>query len=816
METESATSQLVRMPRSEEDKTARHPVAELEEKALAPDGASVYHDSEMSDHKTMPHISEKAAAKRGSEEDLADAASTHDVTVPDLTKVGGNVISKSWENWMAMGPVRIRPKSRALVPSIKYTPPNAKLFVEAVDLTLDAINRPTSWTRHWRVRRTDLPRGSETMFGLDYTSDFDGDFLELLTDLQNMLLANGYEFDNLVPHWETFERDGTERDVDEAFEVAQCLTMEAAVWGELFSQGTDSTEGRVAAMQILRKMRSASDRYVPQERRPIWEEGPLPLPAMERGIDTPNLTPIKHEPAVSTVPTTSPRGAISEESSSPRRQAAPRQAKKSKPKRENAASPSTPTTTPPIQPPASATPQRGRSQLNLSQVSSESETQMRQPTRQHTTRGTTRQNRGYQFNRPRVPPGSGTRVQPPTRSAAASGAAGSTGVDRFDPPPRPAEASNRVPTVPRLATPSAIGDASADDSDDDWSGIAEGLNMRSSGFARPSNFYGYVPMDALDNFDGKSATADNRRWMEKFLYLYGGPAFDDAGRLLAFRMRLDGVAKSWYNALPISKKRLWSTVQKAFCEQFCTHVGSAAERYYQLHQAPTETPEDHLLRLNELATKASIDVRSPKGLRAHVTRFIKSLRDHEFRAPLQGREFSSIDDLVRAVKLLEEQRGSDSSDRKSRAERRARRDEQMYRIESMVAQALSTQGTSQPRQPEADGDYDYRSDGSDASDAEERLIYRVQEALGKTRDPCTKCGTPGHSADFCWSDRTCGECGEKGHISRVCRTLPCDVCLQKHKRGNCPMRGVIEKLRDWNKAGGDVTKFPSNVLQHLN
>ncbi|EGZ08792.1 hypothetical protein PHYSODRAFT_525906 [Phytophthora sojae] len=112
--------------------------------------------------------------------------------------------------------------------------------------------------------------------------------------------------------------------------------------------------------------------------------------------------------------------------------------------------------------------------------------------------------------------------------------------------------------------------------------------------------------------------------------------------------------KAWVQQLPATIRHSWTALSDKFAKEFCRSTESPVERYLRLKQDSRETPRTFLWRLNAAAVKANVDYQSPSGCRRHLNQFLKNLRDRELQVSLQGRLYSTVDELEETLRQVEE------------------------------------------------------------------------------------------------------------------------------------------------------------------
>ncbi|OWZ01366.1 hypothetical protein PHMEG_00027259, partial [Phytophthora megakarya] len=160
-------------------------------------------------------------------------------------------------------------------------------------------------------------------------------------------------------------------------------------------------------------------------------------------------------------------------------------------------------------------------------------------------------------------------------------------------------------------------DDSKKDSDSDSSSfedLVSGTQVRATGQGSIM-FNPMVNITALEDFDEKQPLAVRTRWLETFQSL-------------------------------AVMGRCWKRFVKAFREEYCKAKTPDSEYYYATFQPKSETPREFYYRLNKIAGKADIDIKSTYTARdRHLKVFIKKLKDTQLRSTLQGQRVRSLKDL---------------------------------------------------------------------------------------------------------------------------------------------------------------------------
>ncbi|OWY92359.1 hypothetical protein PHMEG_00038676, partial [Phytophthora megakarya] len=132
------------------------------------------------------------------------------------------------------------------------------------------------------------------------------------------------------------------------------------------------------------------------------------------------------------------------------------------------------------------------------------------------------------------------------------------------------------------------------------------------------------------HFDEKQPLAVRTRWLEKFQSLAVMGRWSDHAKVYYCKLKLTSAVRDWRGNLDESVRRSWKRFVKAFREEYCKAKTPDSEYYYTTFQRKSETPREFYYRLNKIAGKADIDVKSTDIARdRHLKVFIKKLYSTE-------------------------------------------------------------------------------------------------------------------------------------------------------------------------------------------
>ncbi|OWZ02120.1 hypothetical protein PHMEG_00026370 [Phytophthora megakarya] len=164
-----------------------------------------------------------------------------------------------------------------------------------------------------------------------------------------------------------------------------------------------------------------------------------------------------------------------------------------------------------------------------------------------------------------------------------------------------------------------------------------------------------VNITALEDFDEKQPLAVGTRWLEKFQSLAVMGRWSDHAKVYYCKLKLSSAVRDWRGNLDESVRRSWKRLVKAFREEYCKAKTPDSEYYYTTFQRKSETPREFYYRLNKIAGKADIDIKSTDIARdRHLKVFIKKVKDTQLRSTLQGQRVRSLKDLEHILKQQEE------------------------------------------------------------------------------------------------------------------------------------------------------------------
>ncbi|OWY95121.1 hypothetical protein PHMEG_00034958 [Phytophthora megakarya] len=155
-------------------------------------------------------------------------------------------------------------------------------------------------------------------------------------------------------------------------------------------------------------------------------------------------------------------------------------------------------------------------------------------------------------------------------------------------------------------------DKESGDSDSDSSSfenLASGTQARATGQGTIM-FNPMVNITGLEDFDEKQPLAVRTRWLEKFQSLAVMGRWSDHAKVYYCKLKLSSAVRDWRGNLDESVRQSWKRFVKAFREEYCKAKTPDSEYYYTTFQRKSETPREFYYRLNKIAGKADIDVKS--------------------------------------------------------------------------------------------------------------------------------------------------------------------------------------------------------------
>ncbi|OWY92663.1 hypothetical protein PHMEG_00038246, partial [Phytophthora megakarya] len=155
-------------------------------------------------------------------------------------------------------------------------------------------------------------------------------------------------------------------------------------------------------------------------------------------------------------------------------------------------------------------------------------------------------------------------------------------------------------------------DKESGDSDCDSSlfeDLASGTQVRTTGQGMIM-FNPTVNFTALKEFDVKQPLAVRTRWLEKFQSLEVMGRWSDHAKVYYCKLKLSSAVRDWRGNLDESVRRTWKRFVKDFREEYCKAKTPDSEYYYTTFQRKSETPREFYYRLNKIAGKADIDIKS--------------------------------------------------------------------------------------------------------------------------------------------------------------------------------------------------------------
>ena len=296
----------------------------------------------------------------------------------------------------------------------------------------------------------------------------------------------------------------------------------------------------------------------------------------------------------------------------------------------------------------------------------------------------------------------------------------------------------------------------------------------------------------IKKFSGKDHDEIRARsWLEKISRAGIRDQLSDVEVRELFQDSLTRPALNWYKQLPIYVRGNWTSLSRAFKEQYCEEGFHRPERYYNAIRGQSEDPLDYFYRLNVAAKYAKIPVHNgtPIQQRQHISRFLKSLADPDLTRHLAMMDLVSVtaleDTLIALRRSAKQDRVPDPTPTRPKTPPTTT----PKRVNVLKATAETTDsGTDEQEVTTSDEEQAYPSVNVVQGNASPR----------GSRDPCAKCQSTQHHESKCWADIVCGLCNFKGHPTDRCRRA-CKGCGEVHERGECQLAAIAEKLLTWYK-----------------
>ncbi|OWY97064.1 LOW QUALITY PROTEIN: hypothetical protein PHMEG_00032496, partial [Phytophthora megakarya] len=193
-------------------------------------------------------------------------------------------------------------------------------------------------------------------------------------------------------------------------------------------------------------------------------------------------------------------------------------------------------------------------------------------------------------------------------------------------------------------------DKESGDSDFDSSSfedLVSGTQVRATGQGTIM-FNPMVNITALEDFDEKQPLAVRTRWPEKFQSIADMGRWSDHAKYCT--LKLSSAVRDLRGNLDESLEALCESR-----EEYCKAKTPDSEYQYMTFQRKSEPPREFYYRLNKIAGKADIDIKSTDVARErHLKVFIKKLKDTQLRSTLQGQRARSLKDFEHILKHHEE------------------------------------------------------------------------------------------------------------------------------------------------------------------
>lgn len=282
-----------------------------------------------------------------------------------------------------------------------------------------------------------------------------------------------------------------------------------------------------------------------------------------------------------------------------------------------------------------------------------------------------------------------------------------------------------------------------------------------------------VPKVSLSKFNGYSYE-DGKTFLTEFTsYCTFNSIFDDARRIAAFHLHLEGPAKIWYNSLDANIKRSWINLYQHFVNQYANlnvfdpAMIVEAEVFESLTLMPHQQIEDFHSKILEKGTKLQ------KSQRDMISRFVNGLPKH-LAFFVRTKNLTSLNDALTSAKLGEAYG---------------------YRDENpVVASSRATKTTPRQDNPQADSRIDElteRVTQLETGRTDRRSRYTNNRTSSRPVT-CYKCSGENHVEKRCnWNGTgkkspksQCQLCFQFGHGAMNCRRYQSDIPNQN--QGNVP------------------------------
>ena len=315
-----------------------------------------------------------------------------------------------------------------------------------------------------------------------------------------------------------------------------------------------------------------------------------------------------------------------------------------------------------------------------------------------------------------------------------------------------------------------------------------------------------------------------REWLERAQAAFSRDQLTEEEMIQQFPELLKRASKNWYRQLDREVKLSWSSLLKAFKNEYCQDEISPEQKYYSLSRSQNEDPLDYLYRLNTQAKRAKKDLKGSFAL-THIDRFINTCEDESLRSKLMPLDITSAEHLAEILKKMRRRGHVDRRESYSRSRSR----KSIHEVKHDTSSDSSDSSEISNSDHDCDSDSSGSSDNRRSSVAAASKMYKGEKSRdrgrdhsrdhdreGKAkRDPCSHCGSEKHEDRKCWKSVTCGICERVGHPSDHCWRA-CRSCLKIHNQEPCPMKEISQALQGWYDPVQHAGILPDKVTQWLN